>query len=199
MKNFIDYLVESEKTYVYRIKILGDMPANFMTGLKEKLAQFDPVRIGTPKSTPVLKSITDFPGAENERVQMFDVEFRYPAIHPQITQMAQLLGLDPNRLVMHTIGYDDSMGDEMSKIENLNKDLLTDTDLPPPTKEQNNLKKDYAAQPEDHEVLQNTYRSRFEVAGGKTPKAQTTNSLPMGDTSPINGKNKLPAVTSNAR
>jgi hypothetical protein len=34
-------------------------------------------------------------------------------------------------------------------------------------------------------VLKNAYRSKFEIAGGKTPAAQTTNDLPMGDESPM--------------
>jgi hypothetical protein len=199
MKNFRDYLIESDKTYSYRIKILGDISEDFMRGLKEKLVQFDPVKISAPKKTPILKSHTDFPGMENERVTIIDVEFRYPAIHPQITSMAQMLGLDPNRLVMHTIGYDDSLGEELEAIQDQNQNLLTDTEFPADNEEQKKLSKDYAADPYDHEVLQNSYRSRFEVAGGKTEPAETTNSLPMGKDSPIGGRNKLPSVESNAR
>ena len=130
---------------------------------------------------------------------MFDVEFRYPAIHPQITAMAQMLGLDPNRLVMHTMGYDDGMVDEIEAIQDQNQNLLADTDFPADTKEQKELKKDYSADPYDHDVLQNSYRSRFTVAGGKTARAHTTNELPEGEKSPIGGTNKLPAVHSNAR
>ena len=199
MKKFIDYLIESDKTYNYRIKIAGEMPSGLMSGLKEKMAQFDPVKIGSPKSTPVMKLLKGFPGIENERITYFDVEFRYPAIHPQITQMAQLLGLEPNRLRMTTIRYDDGMAEEIEAIQDQNQNLLADTDYPAPNKEQKDASKDYAADPYDHEVLQNSYRSRFEVAGGKTPKAETTNDLPQGNVSPIGGKNKLPKVTSNAR
>ena len=199
MKNFRDYLIESDKTYSYRIKILGDVPEAFVKGLKEKLVQFDPVKISAPKKTPILKSHSDFPGAENERVTIIDVEFRYPAIHPQITSMAQMLGLDPNRLAMHTIGYDDSMDVELEAIQDQNQNLLADPEFPADTPEQKKLSKDYGAEPYDHDVLQNSYRSRFEVAGGKTQPAETTNNLPMGKTSPIGGRNKLPPVESNAR
>jgi hypothetical protein len=48
-------------------------------------------------------------------------------------------------------------------------------------------------------VLKNTYRSDFSVAGGKTDPAKYSDQLPMGDDSPIGGKNKLPAVKSFAR
>lgn len=199
MKNFAHYLMESQRTYTYRIKIAGEMPQNFMAGLKEKLAQFDPVKIGELKTTPIQKTPTDFPNFENERISYFDVEFRYPAIHPQITSMAQMLGLDPNRLAMHTIGHDNANIEEFDAIKSQNQNLLADSEYPAPDKEQKRLKKDYSADPYDHEVLQNQYRTNFQVAGGKTPRAQTTNDLPMGDASPIGGKNKLPKVTSNAR
>lgn len=199
MKNFHEYLAESQKTYVYRIKIAGDVSSEFMKGLKEKMTQFDPVRIGELRSTPVQRNLIDFPGVENERINMFDVEFRYPAIHPQITSMAQMLGLDPNRLVMHTIAYDDKLGNELEAIKDENQNLLADTDYPVDDAEQKRLKKDYAADGHDKQVVQNAYHTKFVVAGGKTPRAETTNDLPQGDNSPIGGKNKLPAVKSNAR
>jgi hypothetical protein len=114
-----------------------------------------------------------------------DCEFRYPAIEPQIQQIAQLLGLDPNRIRMMTVPYEDSMNKERVDVEEQNQDLLTDTDYPAPDKEQRALSKDYSTGPYDHAVLKNAYRSNFEIAGGKTPAAQTTNDLPMGDESPM--------------
>lgn len=199
MKKFIDYLIENEKTYNYRIKIVGEVGAEFMRGMADKLQQFDPVKIGKPKVTPVRKDLAEFPGFENERITIVDVEFRYPAIHPQITQMAQLLGVDPNRVLMTTLSFDDNNLETAEAIQDQNQNLLADTDYPAPNKEQKAASKDYAADPYDHEVLQNTYRSRFTIAGGKTDKAETTNDLPMGDRSPIGGKNRLPKVESNAR
>lgn len=199
MKNFYDYLVESEKTYAYRIKIAGDVRPEALKGLKEKLAQFEPVKIGDMRTTPVQKTLSDFPGISNERCHMFDVELRYPAIHPQITSIGQMLGIDPNRICFKTVGFDDGMEQELEKIKDDNQNLLTDTDYPEPDKQQKELKKEYEAVGKDKEVVQNAYRSRFEVAGGKTPAAETTNDLPQGERSPIGGQNRLPDVKSNAR
>ncbi len=36
-------------------------------------------------------------------------EFKYPAIEPQIKQLAQILGLDPNRIVMMATPYEESL------------------------------------------------------------------------------------------
>jgi hypothetical protein len=198
MKNFQEYLAESQRTYNYRIKIVGDVAPDFVKMLEEKLKQFDPVKISTIKKTPIQAKPADFPAAANESVASMDVEFRYPAIEPQIQQLAQLLGLNPNRIRLLTTAYEDSMAEEKDKIEEQNKDLLTDTDYPAPDAEQKALSKDYSADPYKHAVLKNAYRSEFTVAGGKTPPAETTNDLPMGNTSPMTKVKRPPRPATGA-
>ena len=185
MKTFHQYLAESERTYDYRIKILGDAPADFVTNLKDKLKQFDIVKISSPKTTPVQKLIKDFPDEENQSVTFMDVSFRYPAIEPQIMQIAQLLGHNPNHVRLLTTPYEESIDKEVSDIKAQNKDLIKDTDYPAPDAKQQELKKDYSADPYQHQVLKNEYKSDFTVAGGKTPPAETTNDLPQGKNSPF--------------
>jgi hypothetical protein len=185
MKKFNEYLAESQRVYNYRIKIVGDVPSGFVKALEEKLKQFDPAKISDVKTTPVQLNPAEFPAYNNERVSHMDCEFRYPAIEPQIQQIAQCLGLDPNRVRMLTVPYEDSMNQERVEVDEQNKDLLTDTDYPAPNKEQKALSKDYSTGPYDHAVLKNAYRSNFDIAGGKTPPATTTNDLPMGDQSPM--------------
>jgi len=198
MKNFQQYLAESERTYNYRIKIVGDIDTGFMKALEEKLAQFDPVKIGRPKSTPVQLKPADFPKHSNDSVTSIDVEFRYPAIEPQIKQLAQLLFLDPNRIIMLTTPHEDGMDTEREKVAAENKDLLTNTDFPAPDAEQKALSKDYSAPYDEHAVLKNAYRSDFTVAGGKTPPAKTTNDLPMGTSSPMTKVKRPPKPATGA-
>lgn len=185
MKTFAAYLAESQRTYDYRIKICGQVPEQFIRDLKSKMDQFDPVKLGDVKSTPIQKVPTDFPAYQNDAVSMFDVSFRYPAIEPQIKQLAQLLGLDPNKIIMQNLSYAEGMVEEMDRIDTENKDLLTDTDYPAPDAAQRALKKDYSTGPYDHAVLKNAYRSDFTIAGAKTPAAKTTNELAQGVTSPM--------------
>lgn len=201
MKKFQEYLAESERTYNYRIKIVGDVAPDFIKALEDKLKQFDPVKISKPKTTPVQLKPADFPKHSNNSVTSMDVEFRYPAIEPQIKQIAQLLFLDPNRIVMLTTPHETSMDVEREKIETENKNLLSDTDYPDNDLEQQALKQDYSAPYDQHAVLKNAYRSDFTVAGGKTPVAQTTNDLPMGTSSPMTKIKRppRPATGSNPR
>ena len=184
MKNFQQYLAESERTYNYRIKIVGDVAPDFIKMLEEKCKQFDIVSFGKPKSTPVQLKPADFPKHSNDSVTSIDVEFRYPAIEPQIKQLAQLLMIDPNRIIMLTTPHEEGMDSERERVAAQNKNLL-DTDYPADTVEQKALIADYSAPYDQHAVLKNTYRSDFTVAGGKTPPAKTTNDLPMGNTSPM--------------
>ena len=197
MKPFAKYLAESERTYNYRIKVVGDVPDGFFKELKEKCAQFDVVKMSDAKSTPVRRAIPDFPAFPNQPMKIVDVEFKYPAIEPQIKQLAQILGLDPNRIVMMATPYEQSLDIESEKIADQNKDLL-DSPYPAPDAEQKALSKDYATGPYDHAVLKNAYRTNFTVAGGRTPPAKTTNELPMGNKSPMTNIKRQPKPATGA-
>ena len=199
MKKFQEYLAESERTYNYRIKIVGDTPSGFVKDLEEKLKQFDIVKISAAKTTPVQAKPADFPAFANDRVTHMDVEFRYPAIEPQIKQIAQLLMFDPNRIRMLTVPYEDSIDQERAEVEAQNKNLLTDTDFPAPNKQQKALYKDYSTEYNNHAVLKNAYRSDFTVAGGKTAPAKTTNDLSMGNTSPMSTIKRPPKPATGAK
>jgi len=198
MKNFQQYLAESERTYNYRIKIVGDVAPDFIKQLEERLKQFEVVKISKPKTTPVQLKPADFPKHSNDSVTSMDVEFRYPAIEPQIKEIAQLLFLDPNRIIMLTVPHEDGMDSEREKVAAENKNLLTDTDYPAPDAEQKALIKDYSAPYNQHAVLKNAYRSDFTVAGGKTPPARTTNDLPMDNTSPMTNIKRPPRPATGA-
>jgi hypothetical protein len=199
MNTLAKYLAESQKTYQYRIKVVGDVPAGFFKELKGKLAQFDIAKMSEPKTAPVRKQIPDFPAFPNQSMTIVDVEFKYPAVEPQIKQLAQLMGLDPNRIVMNTVNHEDGLNVENAKIIDQNKDLLGDTDYPADDAEQKALIKDYSAEPHDHVVLKNAYRSDFTVAGGKTPAAKTTNDLPQGTKSPFANIKRPPKPATGAQ
>ena len=198
MKPFAKYLAESERTYNYRIKIVGDVPSDFFRELQDKLAQFDVVKMSKPKTSPVRKEIPDFPAFPNQSMTIVDAEFKYPAIEPQIKQLAQILGMDPNRIVMMTTPYEESMDIEAEKIGSQTQDLLDDPTYPADDAQQRALKKDYGADPHDHVVFKNAYKSNFTVAGGKTPPAKTTNELPMGNKSPMTNIKRQPKPATGA-
>ena len=185
MKTFRDYLVETEKTFDYRIKICGELPAGFEKEFKDALKKFDPKSIGPVKTTPVLAKPQGFPAFTNERVNMMDCSFRYPANLQQVAQIVRLMGVDENRLALNQLDWQEGMDQELLGIETQNKDLLN-SPYPADNAEQKALKKDYAAVGKDKEVVKNSAsEARWTVAGGKTPPAVTTNDIPQGVKSPM--------------
>lgn len=189
MKPFAHYLAESTKTFDYRIKICGDYGPGFMKDFKEQLKKFDVASMTEPKTTPVIAKPSDFPNQVNQRVTMIDVCFRYPATPPQIEQMAELCGLDPNCICMNQLDWAEGMDSELLGLDD-QKDLLT-SDYPADTKEQKKLSKEYADS--NQQIVKNSAdKATWTVAGGKTPKAQTTNDLPQGVESPMTKMKRPP-------
>lgn len=194
-KSLVEYLTESKRTYEYRIKIVGDVDADQLESFKNKLKQYDVVSINGPKKSPIQKTLMDFPGIENQSVMTFEVMFNYPATEPQVVQMAQLSGINPNHVCMITKNADDANIKQLDA-QLKNKNLLN-SDYPVTDKEQQAAKDSYADT--DHDLLKNSYKSDFTIAGGKPQKARTLNDYPQGTKSPISGTNKLPTPTSAAR
>lgn len=184
MKTLSQYLIESEKTFDYRIKIVGEIPSGFLKDFEDKLKKFDPVKISPVKRTPIQSVPKDFPNHTNQAVNIIDATFRYPATPPQIAKLARLMGIDENSIVINELHWSEGMDKELLGIED-QKDLLT-SDYPPNSSEQKQLSKDYASVGADKSVVKNSAaNANWTVAGGKTPPAETTNDLPMGIKSPM--------------
>lgn len=192
MKNFAQYLAESEKTFDYRIKFVGDLPDGFLKAFREQLKKFDPKSISDDKTTPVLASPQDFPAYNNERVTMMDVVLRYPANRQQVAQIVRLLGVTEDRMAINELHWQQGMDRELAGIEDQGNPLLL-TDYPADSKEQKDLVKDYSAVGADKQVVKNSAAdATWTVAGGRTPKAETTDDLPMGVKSPMTAVKRPP-------
>ena len=195
MKSFAQYLVETRQTFDYRIKIVGDVDAELINALEEKLQQFDVIKMSEPKRTPIQNVLPDFPDVKNESATIMDVTFNYPATPPQITQIAELLGMNPNHIIIQTQAYADSTAEERKGYEEQPNPVLgTEEGEEPESSESKKASEYYAADPYKREVVGNEYSSDFTIAGGKTPPAKFTTDYPNGVDSPIMGTNKIPVV-----
>jgi len=195
MKSFAQYLVETRQTFDYRIKIVGDVDAELINALEEKLQQFDVVKMTEPKKTPIQNVLPDFPDVKNESCTIMDVTFNYPATPPQITQMAELLGMNPNHIIIQTQEYADSTAEERKGYEEQPNPVLgSEEGEQPENKASKEASEYYAADPYTRKVIGNEYSSDFTIAGGKTPPAKFTTDTPNSVDSPIMGKNKIPVV-----
>jgi hypothetical protein len=202
MKTFRHYLAESVRTYRYKIKLAGTPDKNWLDLFCMNLQKFDPVKIGTPKSTPIQKDPYGFPGLENEAITIIDVEFRYPATEPMVKQLARLQNLDENKVRMITADFDDSINaeDQMYANQIKNSPVLTDEQLEDNGKQAN---KEYGEQylPKIKKEAEKD-RTEFTVAGGKTAQAFdpfTPNTKDMGNKSPMTSVKRPPLPATGAR
>jgi len=192
MKTYYEYLIESEQTYKYRVKVAGGCDNECLKELETKLAKFDLINMSSPKTTPVMEDPLDFPGVKNMEVCMFEVEIAYPAGQDALYDMIESCTRRPKSQIKvvsdhFAQSYEENEGAEPEEAPILEKDY----------DEQSKEAGEAYADPA--KVVPET-PTRFKIAGGNTPKAQTTNDLPMGDKSAMGSvKPKLPNVKSFAR
>ena len=191
-KTYYQYLLESEQTYKYRVKVAGGCDNECLKELETKLAKFDLINMSSPKTTPVMEDPLDFPGVKNMEVCMFEVEIAYPAGQDALYDMIESCTRRPKSQIKivsehFAQSYEENEGAEPEEAPILEKDY----------EEQSKEAGEAYADPA--KVVPET-PTRFKIAGGDTPKAQTTNDLPMGDKSAMGSvKPKLPNVKSFAR
>lgn len=191
-KTYYQYLLESEQTYKYRVKVAGGCDNECLKELETKLAKFDLINMSSPKTTPVMEDPLDFPGVKNMEVCMFEVEIAYPAGQDALYDMIEGCTRRPKSQIKvvsdhFAQSYEENEGADPEEAPILEKDY----------DEQSKEAGEAYADPA--KVVPET-PTRFKIAGGDTPKAQTTNDLPMGDKSAMGSvKPKLPNVKSFAR
>ena len=78
MKNFAEYLIESKKTYEFKIGIAGDQPDGCEDMLETGLQKFGITKMSAGKKTPIQERPLDFPQLENTEVHYYEVELTYP-------------------------------------------------------------------------------------------------------------------------
>ena len=182
MRSLTEFLTESKKSYEYRIKYVGDFTKEKQDILKNILAKFNPESYGAIKTSPVMKCPYDFPNFENESVSSMDVTLEYPASSSQIIELAATKGCDVNRLKIMDKRFLDSVDAEAAAKEH--EGALLDNDaLPAQTAEQKEASSAYGNSFQN--VVDDMEKREYEIAGGKTPTAQTTNDLPQGTKSPL--------------
>ncbi len=195
MKSFKEYLTESTQTYDYRIKLAGDISKDQIKAFEEALVKFDVIKMSEPKTTPVQEDPLDFPGLKNQEVSIFDITLNYPASADQLIEMAKSTGINPNNVKVINKQFADSW--EANEGQPAEQAPLLEKDYDPQNKEQKEASEQYG---DPSKYIKNADKSKFEIAGGKTPAAKTTNQLSMGTKSAMGStKNVLPVVKSAAR
>ena len=99
MKTFKQYLIESQQTYDFKIKIAGDCPEDCDNKIKEALTQFGANSCVQKMRTPIQETHVDFPECKNVGVTVFEVSLDYPATSAQIrSQVSTILGINESNI-----------------------------------------------------------------------------------------------------
>jgi len=98
MKSFSDYI--KNKTYDFKIKVAGELPAKFNSVLKTSLEKFGVASMNT-SNTPIQKIPLDFPALENTQVHIYEVCLKYPVIPPELrSYVAQKTGVPESMIIV---------------------------------------------------------------------------------------------------
>lgn len=190
MKSFREYLMEDAREFSYRIKIAGSLDPKCLADVKKRLDKYDVVSMSDAKTTPILATPADFPSLKNTEINIIDFTFKYPASLDEIQQQVHLCGVPVANILVVDKKWDDSINAEAKGIADTEKtssekSLLMTTDLGSPSTEQKELSKRYTTRDTAMAAEAAKDGAKFEVAGGKTPPAKTTNDLPQDNISPL--------------
>jgi len=131
MKNLQQYIIESTKTYSFKIKAAGELPENFEDQLETALNKYQIVNFSKGSKTPITEKPLDFPQLQNCEVTHFDVELNYPTTNGVLESYLTLeLGFPDTHLLVRN---ENDPLEEVNTIDN-DKDktyetLLTKEDL----------------------------------------------------------------------
>jgi hypothetical protein len=101
MKTFKDYI--TKRTFDFRIKVAGELPAKFESVLKTSLEKFGVASMTTSK-TPIQKLPLDFPGVDNAEVHIYEVCLNYPVIPPVLrSYVMEKTGVPEAKIVVRNV------------------------------------------------------------------------------------------------
>lgn len=196
MKNFLNYLEQSQKTYEFRIKIANIDPAEKLAMLESALDAYGLESLGKPKRLPLKESDVDFPNHGTVELYLMDAVLKYPCNEYQLrTIIAERAGIAQANIVIVPTNHPEEQ-------RRWNED--NSSDIKEYAQGESVLDKPYEDDPEaknagDAYASFNTILKELteiklaEAEGDKTPAAKTTNELPTGDKSPVgSNQNKIP-------
>jgi hypothetical protein len=129
MSEFAQYLSESIKEYVYKIKVAGDLDKDFADQLETACQKFEVKKLSAGKKTPIQEMPLDFPALKNIQVTIYELTTMYPvSAHELKEYLAYYLNLPKNQLVVKKPGepseeYQDEMKNKPSEFKSKLQDI----------------------------------------------------------------------------
>ena len=196
MKNFLNYLEQSQKTYEFRIKIANIDPAEKLAMLESALDAYGLESLGKPKRLPLKESDVDFPNHGTVELYLMDAVLKYPCNEYQLrTIIAERAGIaQANIVIVPTNHPEEQRRWNEDNSSDIKEYAQGESVLDKPYEDDPEAKKAGDAYASFNTILKELTELKLaEAEGGKTPAAKTTNELPTGDKSPVgSNQNKIP-------
>ena len=185
MKSLKQFIVESQKTYEFKIKLACDSDDLDMDHVEQAVASFDPVEITKPKSLPYQKS-ADFPNAPATQIQLITVVTKYPSTPEQIRSLiANKCDIHESNIIVRTAAQD--LEFENQQIAEPSGEAILDKDY------EDSDHQDLVGQQAVDAAMRDHKSREYEFAGDKTARAKTLNDEPTGKMSAVGShQNKIP-------
>lgn len=187
MKTFKEYLMESKKTFPFKVKVAGEVTTEQETAMKALLEKYKVVEFSKSGKTPVQALPLDFPRVQNAEVNIWEVVLDYPVTASELTNYLGN-GLRINEQFIVVKSPNEPTEEYQHPPETREGALLTDSEY----KEAPNANFDDFYGDKYNmsfvKALNDDLKANREARGEKIPsteKAQTTNDLPQGSASPI--------------
>lgn len=185
MKSFTEFLTESTKQYNFRIKVAGTLSDEQVDRLEAAMEKWGLQSINKPKVTPIQKNPMDFTNLKEVEVSIMDMTLDYPATPQEIIdRMAEYCTLTPDHIKVFN-GDDPNQAELEDRAEEAEEEYEVQLTSSYPKSEKN---LPYGDKHNQKFLKDQKRKPAFKIAGGNTPKSQSTNDLPQGNTSPINGR-----------
>jgi hypothetical protein len=115
MKNFKEYLVESKRTYDFRVRVADcELDSEHMASIERGLKAFDLADISKPKSQPIAHT-KEFANLGPVARKQFEIKLNYPTTPAGVLQaIHQSSGIPAQQIVVRTTLEDDMPEDETS-------------------------------------------------------------------------------------
>jgi hypothetical protein len=188
MKSLKQFIVESQKTYEFKVKLACDSDDLDMDRVEQAVASFEPVEITKPKSLPYQKS-AEFPNAPATQIQLITVVTKYPSTPEQIRALiANRCNFHESNIIVRTAAQELEFENQqiVDPGESAKEAILTQD-------YEDSDHQDLVGQQAVDRVMKDHKSREYEFAGDKTARAKTLNDDPTGKMSAVGShQNKIP-------
>ena len=194
MKNFLQHLTETQKTYEFRIKIANIDPDDKAEQLENALEAYGLESLSKAKRLPIQESDIDFPNIKNCQIYLLDAVLKYPVNSDQLRSIvSERAGINLANIFVVPKNHPE----ELWRWDRANSDLREfkqgEAVLDKPLEEVEGGKEAGRQYAEAGTLLKELSKDpKWEYAKTETENLKTTNDIPQGILSPVGSKqNKI--------